>query len=208
MGTKLLPEHRTWGLPPMRGPTCLVVSGLLAFASAALAETALVQGTQSDQASAVEGATESKYLHRSIERARQLSGLPFINLDDEDVAAGKLRSARIAILPHNVRTPTDEQAAFATLVGRRGKLIGFLEPPSAVLALMATHHLSGDQVTASGMLGFRDARIANGVWRLRAANPSIPASSALPRYSGQGHQNAYGGPANTQDCADACPGLV
>lgn len=55
------------------GRAHLVIAFVFTFTSAALAQVALVQGTQTDPPGAVEGSTESKYLHRSIERALQLS---------------------------------------------------------------------------------------------------------------------------------------
>lgn len=116
----------------------LFLSILLVTTSAppGVAQVALVQGTQSDPAKRAEGSTKSKYLHRSVERALQLSGLPFVNMKDDDVAAGKLSRVQVAVLPYNVRMPAPELQALERFVKRGGKLLVFFAPPNAVLDLL------------------------------------------------------------------------
>lgn len=99
-------------------------------------DIALVKGTVSvsdpDEKKAAQSVT--------IRLSRWLNDLAVAHavIDDEDVIAGKLRTAHVAILPYNPSLPRKEMTALSAFVKRGGKLIVFYsaEPQLAQLLHM------------------------------------------------------------------------
>ncbi|MBN1269759.1 MAG: family 10 glycosylhydrolase [Kiritimatiellae bacterium] len=176
-------------ISPWRGETR--TTALTAYALRARSDSILiVRGT----ASAPDPA-EKRAARRAagrLSRWLKVMDIPHGMLDDEEVSATSLASARIVILCYNPNLPAKELAALKSFVGRGGKLVVFYSADPALASLM---HMRLGKYKAAERPGqwaafdFGDAaawhtpaRVLQESWNIRPVTPAGRAAHVMAHW--------------------------
>ncbi len=142
----------------------------------------VVNGTYAAKAGSPEaGSTERFY--STVTNALKLAGVEFTTVGDEDVAAGKLAGAKVALFAYTPAWAPGEAKATVDFIGSGGKVVAFYTVAPEVRQALGTD--VGAYTTSEGRAAFHEARLAkgapdllglpasfvNGSWNIHASKP-------------------------------------
>ncbi|MBC7287351.1 MAG: family 10 glycosylhydrolase, partial [Armatimonadetes bacterium] len=127
-------------------------------------QVVVVRGTYAAKAGSGEAGSAGQF-YEVVARALNTAGVEFAAIEDEDVAAGKLQGAKVAIFPYTPRWAPGETDAAVQFVQSGGKVFVFytIERP-----LAAALGLAGGEYTPAPAPGaFAECRLAQGAPEVR-----------------------------------------
>lgn len=140
---------------------------------------AIVRGTRSSSPSTADSTTEL------MSRILGDCSLDFGIVTDEDVDAGKLAGARLAILPFNDNLPAAEVAALGDFVTSGGKLIVFYPLPAAIGTRLGVQVTGWTQLSLGGMefvpgvIDCEPTSTTQASWNIMVAHATSPNTRVL-----------------------------
>jgi uncharacterized lipoprotein YddW (UPF0748 family) len=150
-------------------------------------QVVLVKGSYAAKAGNAE-ATSADEFFATVRDALKLAGVEFSSIEDEDVAAGKLSGASVAIFPYTPRWAPGEAEATVEFIRSGGKVIVFYVVPSEVAAAIGAD--PGPYKRAEDRAQFHEARLAQ----------DAPSVMGLPRAFINASWNIHAGRPIREDC--------
>jgi len=169
----------------MRSVLACVLATLPAVGSAMAApEVAVVKGTHGIKTVRREAQGVERY-HGVVTQCLRRAGVAFNEITDEDVAAGKLKGMKLAILAYNPRLAPGEVEELERFVKGGGKVIAFYSANRRllrVLGMRTVRHVSQERRGDFASIRFRaDSPVANApavakqaTWNISVVEPVRP----------------------------------
>jgi uncharacterized lipoprotein YddW (UPF0748 family) len=161
-------------------PGLLLAAVAVCSLPAAGAPIALVRGELTARQNVTESRAVGAY-HQTVKDCLTQEGVPFDELTDAEVAAGKLAGHRLAILTYNWTLSEAEAAELEKFMAQGGKLIVFyaVHPRlAAKLGLRLLQHEQSDPVGLFSAMKFKPGRVAGlpavvpqASWNINVAEP-------------------------------------